>query len=269
MKYRIKVRSRHPSHNIFRTNLPKLPFTCVVRFGSTTPVENCSIEINKVHVARISGNKKEMKKIFDSVNASTAPWGIIKSISQILVNDTFYTPSELFQLFKERVILKHIHGSRGRGNYFFTDLKSFTDTLTTLPRLANYIVEEYKPYDKEYRLHVTQEGCFYACRKMLKKDTPDNDRWRRHDDNCIWYMETNPEFKKPSTWDRIVADCVNVLKQMDADFLAFDIKVQKRKPENYILIESNSAPSMGDVTAEKYLQEIPKIAIRKQQLCVE
>jgi hypothetical protein len=51
---------------------------------------------------------------------------------------------------------------------------------------------------------------------------------------------------------------------MDADVLAFDVKCtsikdKKDKKCRFILIESCSAASFGDKTAEKYIQELPKI----------
>jgi type I restriction enzyme S subunit len=36
---------------------------------------------------------------------------------------------------------------------------------------------------REYRLHVTADGCFYACRKMLKADA--EERWYKNDSNCV------------------------------------------------------------------------------------
>ena len=58
---------------------------------------------------------------------------------------------------------------------------------------------------------------------------------------------------------------------MKADILAFDVKVQSNKTSKgtrrtnpkWIILESCSAPSFGEITTEKYLIEIPKVLIKK------
>ena len=116
---------------------------------------------------------------------------------------------------------------------------------------------------KEYRLHVTKDGCFYTCRKMLKSDA--EDRWHRHDSNSVWIMEENPLFEKPSNWDDMVAESVRALNAVGLDIGAVDLKCQSEKgrrddfiPE-FIILEINSAPSIASVTEVKYREELHKI----------
>ena len=133
-------------------------------------------------------------------------------------------------------------------------------------------------YGHEFRLHVSSEGCFYTCRKALKADVPESEKWRRHDDICVWFLETNENFHKPNSWNDIVNDCVRALNAIGADLLSFDVKVQtpmsngiRREYQDYILIECNSASSMDNGTgelsqcAQKYIEEIPKIIARKSR----
>ena len=52
-----------------------------------------------------------------------------------------------------------------------------------------------------------EHHCIYTCRKVLKNDTPENQRWFRNDSNSAWYLETNPKFDKPVNWDSIIDEC--------------------------------------------------------------
>jgi hypothetical protein len=90
--------------------------------------------------------------------------------------------------------------------------------------LNSYIFEKFVNYGHEFRLHVTEDGCFYTCRKALKENVPENEKWRRHDDICVWFLEENESFHKPNSWDDIVNDCVKALKSIGADILSFDVK---------------------------------------------
>ena len=110
-------------------------------------------------------------------------------------------------------IIKHVHSSRGKGIYMINnkeELNAFYDKRTN-GKLCEYIIEKYYNYTREYRLHVTKDGCFYASRKMLKNNA--EERWHRHHTNTVWINEDNPKFDKPNSWDLIVKDCI---KAMDA-----------------------------------------------------
>ena len=86
-------------------------------------------------------------------------------------------------------------------------------------------MKKYYTYTREYRLHITKDGCFYACRKMLKRDAEED----RHDSNCVWIVEDNPEFNKPDNWNDIVSDCVKAMQSVGLDICAIDIKMQRWK----------------------------------------
>ena len=134
--------------------------------------------------------------------------------------------------------------------------------------LSSYLFEKFYSYVREYRIHVSKNGCFYTCRKMLKTDCKeDKNAWQRHDDNCVWMVEENPLFDKPANWDTIVSECVKALQSVGLDIGACDVRVQsakdskgnKRKEVDFIIIEINSAPSMGERTEIEYLKELPKL----------
>ena len=270
--FRPMILSRHPSHDILRLKHKKiaaLPYRSVIRFGSSTEIEDTvakggnRIEINTVDAIKISANKLLMKQKFTEAGVRTANW-------------RQHCPIEGLTDLEFPIVAKAHYGSKGKGN---TLLKTHEEYLewTSGKNLSNYIFEKFMNFGHEFRLHVTEDGCFYTCRKALKQDVPEDQKWRRHDDICVWFLETNENFHKPNSWNDIVSDCVKALKAVGADLLSFDVRVQtprdkdgnSRPYQEYILLECNSASSMDNgtgevsVCAQKYIDEIPKIIIRK------
>ena len=266
--YRPMIRSRHPSHAPFRTQLRKLPFRSVVRFGSLTELEDPAskngsrIELNSKDAIKNSSSKLLMKQCFQDVRIKTADWessSIVNDI-QLFINDTGFP-----------IIAKSHHGSRGLGNTMLKTQLEF-DNWITGKTLSNYIFEKYYNYNKEYRLHVTKNGCFYTCRKMLRQEFREHhNSWQRHDDNCVWILEENENFDKPNNWKEIEEHCVKALISCGLDFGACDLRVQnnndndgnRRDNPDFIVVEINSAPSMGVVTLEKYKEILPQLLIQK------
>jgi len=266
--YRPMIRSRHPSHAPFRTQLRKLPFRSVVRFGSLTELEDPAskngsrIELNSKEAIKNSSSKLLMKQKFTEFGVKTADWECFNSREDILIftNNIGYP-----------IVAKSYNGSRGRGN---TLLKTEQELLNFVENhnLNGYIFEKYYNYNKEYRLHVTKKGCFYTCRKMLRQQFREHpNSWQRHDDNCVWILEENENFDKPNNWKEIEKHCVKALISCGLDFGACDLRVQnnndndgnRRDNPDFIVVEINSAPSMGIVTLEKYKEILPQLLIQK------
>lgn len=257
--FRLIVFSRHPSHSALRNAEVKLPVPVSIRFGSTSIGERkYAVELNKPEAVEISSNKLLMKKKFDEVKTKTAKWYTFCNAGEVLANEEGAKQISIKKL-KYPVVVKHIFGSRGTGNYKIDSAEQMQECVSGKD-LTQYIVERFYNYTREYRLHVTKQGCFYTCRKMLKEDTPTDKRWYRNDSNSVWVVEENAAFNKPKCWDAIVADCVKGLTSIGLDVAAFDVKVSAEKEEqDYIVIESNSAPSFGEITLQKYIEQIPKI----------
>lgn len=259
LRFRPLLLSRHPSHSGLRAknkSLPLFPFRSVVRLGSTTVLDDDSnrVQINTPQAIRNSASKLLMKQKFIEAGVKTANW--------CSGNDKDGLNSLSFP-----IIAKSLFGSRGVGNTKFDNLEQFQQWILG-KNLNNYIFEEFVKMTREYRLHITQDGCFYTCRKLLKNDAPE-DTWQRHDDVCSWALETNPSFKKPANWDAIVQDCITAQKALGLDICAFDVMVQgakngkERENPQWNICESCSAPSFGSITLEKYIEEIPKLLIKK------
>ena len=276
--FRPRIRSRHSSHDVLREELPLMPFRSVIRLGSTTdvPESEVKVQLNSVEAIRNSSNKLLMKQCFTKVGVKTADWWTIYKGGDEF-NGVLLTcrnnNEEPFNTFKDLtfpIVAKHIYGSRGEGNTLINSQQELEAWLKG-KTLSNYIFEKFYSFSREYRLHVTEEGCFYTCRKMLKEETPEDKRWYRNDNNSVWILEENPQFDKPVNWKDIEADCVKALKAVGLDFAAMDVRVQskldkdgrERKNPEWILLESNSAPSLGRITTQKYLETLPKLLQRK------
>lgn len=276
-----RIRSRHPSHDAIRGRLPRLPFRSVVRLGSTTSLAEIAngksmIELNTVEAIKTSSNKLLMKQAFDRAEASTAPWAEARDVREVNADGIQLNPAESGAGIPFPIVAKAKFGSKGKGNTLIRTQEEF-NAWRAGKTLSNYIIEKFMNYGLEYRLHISAEGCFYACRKALKSDCPEDQKWRHHDDTCVWFKEFNDDgtpsdnFKKPNSWNNIVEDCVAALEEIGADILAFDVKVQSaannkgkvRDFQEFILLESNSAPSFGDTTAEMYINQIPIVLKRK------
>lgn len=264
---RIRIKSRHPSHQVLRMNLPRLPFSSVVRFGSVTE-SDALIEINSIESIKRSANKRLMKECFSSAGVNTAEWASESNLNDLLVAaDNISYP----------IVLKNIYGSRGTGNYKINSRDELI-SVTNGKNLENYIIEKYHNYSLEYRIHYSLLGYFYTCRKALK--TGHENEWQRHDDNCVWFLETNEKFMKPNSWEDILDHCNEALIAIGADVLSFDIKVQspykrngeKREYQKFFIIECNSASSMGSHTEEmsicasNYITHLPELIKFKKQI---
>lgn len=264
-RFRTIIYSRHPTHSLLRTRLELLPFRSLIRLGSTTMTPNDGkrrIELNSIQGVRNSSNKLLMKQCFTSVGCKTANWWVFSPnrgfVEQFQDNHGIHNVTANNQL-PYPIIAKSLTGSRGIGNTKLDNQVELEQWIVG-KILSNYIFEKFYTYSKEYRLHVTKNGCFYTCRKLIRNDAP-VDTWQRHDDVCTWIVEENPKFMKPGTWNLIVQDCIKALNSLQLDIAAFDVLVQgssKVNPE-WIICESCSAPSHGLITTEKYLLEIPKL----------
>lgn len=297
-RFRPLILSRHPSHNILRAKNKKLPLfskRSIVRFGSSTIMdERGKVIINSVDSIKTSANKLLMKKAFHNVGAKTADWKVLRRNSfggeltwcvyQPGYNENMYDNEFRYveydgpyvESIEFPIVAKAHYGSKGKGNTLIRTKDEF-DIWAAGKNLQNYIFEKFVNYALEYRLHVSKYGCFYTCRKALRKDCPEDQKWRHHDDTCVWFLETNPSFRRPNSWDDIVKDCQNALEEIGADILSFDVKVQSETDRNgnprdyqkYILLESNSASSMNNGTddvskcAEEYIKELTKLIYYK------
>lgn len=219
----------------------------IYRMGSTSPTTRPGIEINSINGCRISSDKILMKKAFDEVGINTAEWFTIpnREVGRDYIKKRLYR-------WGCPIIAKKFNSSKGNGIYL---IKSIRDFLEIPGDITRYVFEKYYNYTKEYRLHVSCFGCFYTSRKMLRNDA--DIRWHRHSNNSVFINESNPQFDKPRTWNKIVKQCQDIIKHIGLDIAAFDVKVSRSG--EFIILESNSAPSLKEQGIEKYTTELKKI----------
>lgn len=261
-----QIFSRHPSHRPLRRTIRTGRIKALVRFGSSTvPEGRYDVEINRPEAIANSASKLRMKRCFTKAGVKTAVWYTYDAGNWLTNGDRSKAVVGIGTL-PFPIIAKHIFGSRGRGNYKLDSVEQLTAWLKG-KNTSDYVFEKFHNYNREYRLHVTAAGCFYTCRKMLKNETPDDKRWFRNDSNSVWIVEKkegkeNPVFAKPSNWKEIEAECVKALKSCGLDFGAVDLRVQgkeaKGSPE-FIIIEINSAPGLGEVGVEVYKTELLRL----------
>ena len=92
-------------------------------------------------------------------------------------------------------------------------------------------------------------------------DFPKNERWFFNNHNCNWVSEKHELYNKPSTYNEICKECLKALNAVGLDIGGCDVRVDKKG--NFIIIEINSACSLGDVTANVYKAELTKLLTNK------
>lgn len=303
-----RIRSMHPTHDVLRKNaLIKTPVRSLIRLGSSTndnealsnltPAQRAKVVlINTPEAIAISSNKLKMKGAFLRAGIKSPEYiQITINSGHITLNERELQPDgrvevhmislpnlstialmEAFGVTQEskfpKFVAKISNGSRGEGMMFLDTIQKFHDFLHAKldGEYPTHYLELFYEYGREYRLHVNKNGCFYTCRKLLKNDTPEEQRYYKNDSNSIWVVDSNPSFKRPGNWNDIEAECVKALKAVGLDFAAFDVLVKSKTSDqdsnaalDFMIIECNSAPSFGDVTATKYIEMLPQLIMEK------
>lgn len=265
--FRLRVFSPHGTHDNLRQLGMRLPVLTCIRLGSRTVGNlNYTVEINSANKIQNSANKLLMKRCFNKAGVKTAPWWLNEG-GKFISQNVEGTPESALKDLPYPIVAKGLYGSRGRSNFLLKDQQALEEWMIGKD-LKGFIFEKYLGYmNREYRLHVTEEGCFYTCRKLVRTDTPDDEKWHRHENNSIWVLDSNPVFDRPVNWKDIEADCVKALKEVGLDVGSFDVRIQTSKDKNgkvrenpeFSILEINSGSSFGSVTLEKYVEQIPKI----------
>ena len=250
----LRIRSRHPSHRPLRKN-SNLLFNekWAARFGSTTESINGVPEsriLNSVNAIRTSSNKWTMKEAFLKAKVDSPTFCNVSEVKNKLKKEELKFP----------ILAKKKYGSKGKGMIKIdnnSELEKFLKGNT-----SGYYIEEFFNSAREYRLHVWNGGCFYTCRKMRKSDA--KDRWFFNSLNCVWIEEDSPTnlFNKPATWKEIVKECIKAKNAVGLDFAAVDVRVTKKG--KFKILETNSAPSLGESGIKAYEQTLPLIIKSKK-----
>jgi glutathione synthase/RimK-type ligase-like ATP-grasp enzyme len=252
--FRPQIRTKNHTAEVLKVRgaLPLLPARCVIRLGSVTPT-NHEREINSVQGARNSSNKLIMKDLFEKNGVKQSLWYTIRN-SSVYIKDLQADPHDL----PYPLLAKQIYGFKGKGMIMLNNEEELNNFLKTDTK--GYYLEKFYSYAKEYRIHTSiATDCFYTCRKVRRLDS--QDKWFFNSTNCNWLVEDNPDFDKPSCWNSMVEHAKKALVAVGLDMGAVDIRVQSNSKQipDFIVCEINSAPSFGNITGEKYKEEIKKI----------
>jgi len=289
--FRTIVYSRHPTHNILRTQLERLPFRSLVRLGSTTELSERArtkgsyVECNPIEGIKNTSNKITMKMKFIEAKVPSPtlylpyvkPTGV-NSEEKIKVDkmgkenylitahgmsgDVVTGESIRITDLQFPLVAKINFHSRGRGMLFLKDVEALQNLLKQ-DNARKYTFEKYTNFAREYRVHATQNGIFYICRKLRKTDA--EERWFFNSKNSIfeitfedgvWIKKELPCFK------RMQEECIKSLKALQMDIAGFDIRVNMTG-EEFLIIEANSACSFGEHTAQHYIKQITKVLKEK------
>lgn len=257
--FRPQLRTKNHTAAPLRNTLGEFTVRCIIRLGSRIsiadayprmPIGRPVIEVNTAEACHNSGDKILMKSLFQENEIKTAKWWMLNNPDILIAMDTY------------PAIIKHKNSCKGEGIFLINTQEELQDFILA-HNTRDYIIEEYKNFQKEFRLHVTKDGCFYTCRKMLKADA--EERWHRHDTNSVWIMEGNPLFEKPKNWDDMITESVKALNAVGLTIGAVDLKCQSEKGKradfipDFIILEINSAPGLAVNGLEAYRAELPKI----------
>lgn len=240
----------------------EFPVRSIVRLGSRTSTQEAFpksygrkpiVEVNTVESIENSRDKLRMKACFDRAGVPHAPWFTI-DVMKAKIRD-----NELGDLLP--VLAKRITGFKGHGMQKLDNREQLDAFLRG--NTNGYYFEEFKNFAREYRLHCTANGCFMAWRKLRKADA--EQRWFFNSANCNWVGENHELYNKPTNFDAIEQHCIQALEATGLDIGSFDVRIQSannRNPE-YILVEVNSAPSLGEQGIEIYRSTIGEIIKNK------
>jgi glutathione synthase/RimK-type ligase-like ATP-grasp enzyme len=291
----LRIRSRHPSVGGIRKEII-VPVVAVYRHGSETAEPDIKYEINPIRGVQCASSKFLMKDAFMRNNVKSAPYFFLsdsKKSIKLVTGVTANGGRQYQEISRNQIefplVAKLNYGSRGRGMVKIDDLTQF-DKFVASGYRQGYYFEKFLNYNREYRLHVDAQGCFYSCRKMLKQDTPEGKRYFRNDSNSVWITQYTPikqgntfvgfnnqlkaDFDQPINWKEVVAECVKALKAVGLDVGACDLRIQgstdgkgKARPNpDFFIVEINSAPSFGEITEHMYRDRLPQTLKKKYGL---
>lgn len=246
MKQRKSFNLRVFSPNKSCAPLRRIPFNrrVFLRFGSTTPFNSKFkyLELNSIEGVKVSANKILMKHSFDTARVKHSEWITSNNAKSI----------EEFFLKHKVIICKHKHSSKGNGIYYIDNLAYLKELISKI-NLSQHIFERFYFYPHEYRVHVDRKhGAFYICKKFLEDGV--DVEWHRHANNAGFAI-VNKLDEKPECWNNVIDDCIKAMSVMHLDIACFDILCSNTE---WILLESNSAPSLANFGLNIYCNHLKK-----------
>jgi glutathione synthase/RimK-type ligase-like ATP-grasp enzyme len=257
----LRVFSRHPSHRPFRNRIRVSEPTCI-RFGSVTE-SNDAVQYNSPIAVRRSSDKLLMKIAWGD-NEFTPRFAYMLEDDMWRYRGEDITTEQLYENLRFPILIKRQFRSRGQG---MRKLDTIEDLQAQMPRIRRtfgtsneYYIEQFHAYSKEYRIHLGPDRAFYSCRKALRTEA--ENRWYRNDSNSVWFTQFDAngnlkaDFLQPENWQQICDTCMDFKNEIGLDFGAVDLIVAN--DGRFKILEINSAPSFGEITLEKYIEELTR-----------
>jgi len=199
-----------------------------------------------------------MKRCFENLHVPQARWyeGPLGERNVSVIKSHFgISKTEEYQL-----VGKAICGFQGKGMVLISndvELATFCKTHTS----DNFFIELFYNYGREYRLHATRNEVFLSWRKLRKDEA--EERWFFNSHNCNWVGEDHELFNKPSNWSDLCRFACKAVESVGLDIGAVDLRVSSKDPSQFIILECNSAPALGEVGVDIYREQIKKVLIKK------
>lgn len=226
----------------------------LIRFGSLTPSDRIFprgvpfVEINPIGAIEVSRNKLLMKRAFADYDVPQSEW--------------WETKDELFEdkdFGKMQIVAKRVYGYKGIGMVKLDSLEQLEEFCKNT-NLTGYYFEKFYNYAREYRFHATQDHVFLRWRKLRTSEA--TERWFFNNSNCNWIGENNELFTLPEALrSEIDMQCINAMRAVGLDIGAIDIRVSRSN--EFIVLEVNSAPRMGNISNSLYAEELNTLIMSK------
>jgi len=243
---KIKFRTPHKTPLAIKELLPKFKGlgTALIRFGASAKsiIEPATITINNLDAIRTNADKIKMKEIFkeqDIPSPDFAP----------------NTP-EGRQYFKDKgynvVFKKRFHrGGIGMELVPLAEIDKFE-----APQYKGGILERRINIKREWRIHVCpQLNLFFSVEK--KKRYAKVGEVIRNNENCVF----KADFEQPENWEEALNMAKKATEAMGLDMAAVDLAWSGKA---FYVIETNSAPGMGENTSEWYAYVITQLIKAKR-----
>lgn len=191
----------------------------VLNFGCNIP-KNDTIKILNRKISHIK-DKIRMNRLLDEY--------------KIRHPKTYYYLDEMPLDSNEKCVIKKQFSQRGNG-IIFTTFNKIVGNIT----FYNMYVQEYIPFEREYRIGIDFKRILGVREKILKVDS-----YIRNSKTCNYTtIEGNRKLEKFATI---------VFNKFELDFCGLDIGEYNNK---YIVIELNSCPTIGETWARKLSNDL-------------
>lgn len=208
----------------------------VVRLGGNQPYPDFKIQINSIEGIENCINKLRNKQLLIAANVPTLP---------LLDED---------KIDKYPIVIKGIIRSCGDAVFVVDEAKELPVYKKLLKN--KFYIEPLFTATSEYRLHCTQERCFFAVKKIKNDGVNDVIVTSKNHHNVR-------DFVKPRLWNQMLEAGVNAMKASKLEIGAIDFGYCSNGNHNFVIHEINTGPELLVNTREAYRKELEYLIDKK------